>query len=111
MQRTNQNRIKLLITLVLFILAAISALTASLADARGFNDPGASSRSVTMRPGVDLASGDPDDGQGVKVPNTSNGTKRMVQGRSEAGWDRRGPIDWGYWAGRIWATLYLKAAR
>jgi len=109
-QRTNRNRIKLLVTLVLFILAATSAWMTSQADARGHSSPGASSHVSTTRPGADLASGDPDAGQGIKPPPIPDANQlRQIRGNEDSG--RGGLVDWVRWTGRIWATLYLKAAR
>jgi hypothetical protein len=109
-QRTNRHRIKLLIALVLFILAATSAWMTSQADARGLSSPGASSHLSATRPGVDLAAGDPDDDQGVAPPPppATKELRGMAGSRSPA---PRGFVDWFRWTGRIWATLYLRAAR
>jgi len=109
-QRTNRNRIKLLVTLVLFVLAATSAWMTSQADARGHLSPGASSHVSATRPGADLASGDPDAGQGHAPPTLPSPNRlRQVRGSEDSG--RGGLVDWVRWTGRIWATLYLKAAR
>jgi hypothetical protein len=109
-QRTNRSRIKLLVILVLFVLAATSAWMTSQADARGHSSPGASSHLKATRPGADLASGDPDAGQGI-VPKPTPGTNQMRQLRGSGDWGRGGLVDWVRWTGRIWATLYLRAAR
>jgi hypothetical protein len=105
-QRTNRNRIKLLVTLVLFMLAVTSAWLTSQADARGLNSPGASNLVVATRPGAGLACGDPDAGQGV-TPAPAPALKQLR-------WLPRGPkvagtplLDWVRWTGRIWATLNL----
>lgn len=110
MQRTNRSRIKLLVTLVLFILAATSAWMTSQADARGLSGPGASSHVSASRPSVDLASGDPDDDQGVAPPPPPT-TKDLRGTAASGGSAPRGIVDWVRWTGRIWATLYLRAAR
>jgi hypothetical protein len=106
----NRNRIKLLVTLVLFILAATSAWMTSQADARGLTGPGASSHLSASRPGVDLAAGDPDDDQGIAPqppPNTKSIRGMAVGGSREP----RAFVEWIRWTGRIWATLYLRATR
>lgn len=110
MRRTNRNRIKLLVTLVLFILAATSTWMTSQADARGQRSPGASSHFSAMRPGAGLAAGDPDDGQGVAPPPPPT-TKQLRQIGGGASSGRDILLDWVRWTGRIWATLYLKASR
>jgi len=102
-------RIKLLITLVLFTLAVASAWTTSPADARGAVSPGASNHLSATKPGAVLASGDPDAGQGiVPPPPPSLKQARRLRGQGIV----RGPafIEWVQWTGRIWATLYLRAA-
>lgn len=110
MQRTNRNRIKLLVTLVLFVLAATAAGITSQADARGHSSPGASTHVSATRPGADLASGDPDAGQGITPPPLPSSTQcRQIRGSEGLG--RGGLVDWVRWTGRIWATLFLKAAR
>ena len=108
MQRVNRNRIKLLVTLVLFTLAVTSAWPSSQADARGLKSPSASSHFVTTRPGASLASGDPDAGQNCTPPPPPT-TKQ--QSWLPVGWEARGTtlIDWARWTGRIWATLNLRA--
>ena len=111
MQRTNRSRIKLLVTLVLFILAASSAWMTSQADARGHSGPGASSHLSATRPGADLAAGDPDAPDGGVAPPPPPSMKRMGQLRGSGDSGRDGLMAWVRWTGRIWATLYLKAAR
>jgi hypothetical protein len=108
-QRTNRIRIKLLVTLVLFILAATSVWMTSQADARGHYGPGASSHISATRPGAGLAAGDPDAGQGVAPPPPPSLKQMGLRGDVESG--RGVLVDWVQWTGRIWATLYLKAAR
>lgn len=106
----NRHRIKLLITLVLFVLAATSAWMTSQAEARGLKGPGASSQQIAMRPGAGLAAGDPDAGQGVAPPPPPSMKQlRGMRGSGES--VRLGPVDWVRWTGRIWATLNLRAAR
>jgi hypothetical protein len=109
-QRTNRSRIKLLVTLVLFILAATSAWMTSQADARGHSGPGASSHLSATRPGADLAAGDPDAGSGVAPPPPPS-LKQMRQTCASEDSGRGGLVGWVQWTGRIWATLYLKAWR
>ncbi|MGH7730717.1 MAG: hypothetical protein ACRENJ_05630 [Candidatus Eiseniibacteriota bacterium] len=103
----NRNRIKLLVTLVLFILAATGAGMLSQADARGHSGPGASSHLNATRPGADLAAGEPDAGSGVAPPPPP--TMKQLCASADRG--RGGLVEWARWTGRIWATLYLKAAR
>ena len=102
------NRIKLLVTLVLFTLAVTSIWMTSRADARGLPSPGASKFLSATRPDAAPASGDPDAGSGV-APPPPPGMKQLRQlpgsGMAPA------LSDWVQWAGRIWATLYLRAAR
>ena len=106
----NRNRIKLLVTLVLFILVATSAWMTSQADARGNSSPGASSHFVATRPGAGLAAGDPDGGSGITPPPPpSLRQSRQVDGGEGLG--RVSPGEWIRWTGRIWATLYLKSLR
>ena len=106
----NRNRIKLLVTLVLFILAATSAWMTSQADARGHSSPGASSHLSATRPGAGLAAGDPDAGSGVAPPPPPSVKQlRQIEGSEDSG--RGGLVGWVRWTGRIWATLYLKALR
>ena len=101
----NPNRIKLLVTLVLFTLAATCTWFASQADARGLSSPGTSSHLVATRPGPGLVSGDPDDGQGVAPPPPlTPKTAVMEPGRGTL-------ANWVRWTGRIWATLYLRSPR
>ena len=109
MQRTNRNRIKLLVTLVLFVLAATAAGITSQADARGHSSPGASSHVSATRPGAGIASGDPDAGQGITPPPLPTNHLRRIRGSEDSG--RGGLFGWVRLTGRIWATLYLKAAR
>ena len=106
----NRHRIKLLVTLVLFVLAATSAWMTSQADARGLQSPGASSHLSAMRPGAGLASGDPDAGQGVTPPPPPSLKQlRGMPWMGDAG--HAGLVDWALWTGRIWATLNLRASR
>ncbi len=104
-----QNRIKLLVTLVLFMLAVASACAASQADARGLPGPGASSFLSAAQPGAAPASGDPDVGQGIAPPPPQPMRRLLQQPGSGVA---RGPgfSDWVRWTGRIWATLFLRAA-
>ena len=106
MQRMNRNRIKLLVTLVLFSLVATSTWTTSQADARGHKSPGASSDFSVTRPGAASVAGDPDSGSGVTPPvPPSLKQTRQVDGGEDSG--RNSPAGWIRWTGRIWA-LYLK---
>ena len=106
----NRHRIKLLITLVLFVLAATSAWMTSQAEARGPSGPGASSHQIAMRPGAGIAAGDPDAGQGVAPPPPPS--MKQLRGLPGSG-DSLRPwrVDWIQWTGRIWATLNLRTAR
>lgn len=108
MQRTNRNRTKLLVTLVLFTLAVTSFWPASHADARGLSSPGAQSVSVATRPGAGLACGDPDGSQGGAAPPPTPNTKSakwLPVGQKVVGT----PLSvWIQWTGRIWATLGLR---
>ena len=108
MQRMNPNRIKLLVTLVLFVLAATSSWMTSQADARGLWRPDASSHSVATRPDVDLASGDPDAGQGVLPPPPVVSPTKMTE---SGAWSGLRPSEWVRWTSRIWKTLFPRAAR
>jgi len=108
-QRKDPNRIKLLVTLVLFMLAVTSAWWTSQADARGLSSPGASSHLSATRPGAGLASGDPDAGQGVAPPPPPTMKQlRSLQGGPKAGGTPL--LDWVRWTGRIWATLNMRTA-
>jgi hypothetical protein len=98
----NRNRIKLLITLVLFTVVMAATWTATQADARGLS-PGASASLSVAKPGATVASGDPDAGQGYQAPGQLLKRIQRVPGGLTA-------ADWVLWAGRIWATLYLRAA-
>ena len=106
----NPNRIKLLVTLVLFMLAVTSAWMPSQADAWGLSSLGASGHLVATRPGVGLASGDPDAGQGA-APPPPPGMKQLRH--LLGGGVGSGPAlgEWVQWTGRIWATMFLKAAQ
>jgi hypothetical protein len=106
----NRIRIKLLVALVLFILAATSVWMTSQADARGQSSPSASSHFVATRPGAGLAAGDPDAGSGVAPPPPPC-VKQLRQLRSSEELGRGGLAGWVQWTGRIWATLYQKALR
>jgi hypothetical protein len=102
----SRHRIELLIALVLFTVVSAAVWTSSQADARGFVGPGASSHLSATRPGASPTSGDPDIGQGLtpqppKAPNKSSGGGN-ANGHGFGGWS--------HWAGRIWATLYMRAA-
>ena len=111
-QRKNRNRIKLLVTLVLFTLVVTSTWSTSQAAARGAGSPGTSSHSLATRPGAGLACGDPDAGQNVAPPPTPS-TKDAVVEIPVGGW-RAGSTalkDWARWTSRIWATLMMRAAR
>ena len=111
MQRMNLNGIKLLVTLVLFVLAATSTWMTSQADARGQQSPGASSHFSAMRPGAGILAGEPDATGGGIAPPPPPTTKQMTQQRAEGGMGRGDLAGWLRWTGRIWATLYLKASR
>lgn len=98
----NRHRIKLLVTLVLFTVVLAAAWTATKADARGLS-PGASTAFSIAKPGATVTSGDPDAGQGYQPPGqTLKRIQRVPGGGTTA--------DWVRWAGRIWVTLYLRAA-
>lgn len=105
----NRHHIKLLVTLVLFVLAATSVWMTSQADARGLDSPGASSHLSAMRPGASLAAGDPDAGQGVAPPPPPSLKQRHGMGSGDSG--RTVLVDWVRWTGRIWATLNLRTLR
>jgi hypothetical protein len=107
-QRTNRNRIKLLVTLVLFMLGVTGAWLTSQADARGLSSPGASSHLAATRPGASLACGDPDAGQGV-APQPTPSTKQLSQLPSGPQAGGVPLLEWVRWTGRIWATLNLRA--
>jgi hypothetical protein len=107
-QGTNRNRIKLLVTLVLFTMAVTSTWWASHADARGLSSPGTSGVSIATRPGASLACGDPDGSQhGVEPPPppTTKQAKWLPGGPKAGGMPLNG---WIQWTGRIWATLRLR---
>ena len=106
----NRIRIKLLVTLVLFILAATSTWMTSQADARGQQAPGASSHFSVTRPGAGIAAGEPDAGSGIAPPPPPT-MKQLRQQRTDGGGSRGDLAGWFRWTGRIWATLYLKASR
>jgi len=109
-QRKNRHGIQLLVTLVLFVLAATGAWMTSKADAHGLSGPDTSTAMTATRSGVDLVSGDPDAGQGVEPARAPT----MKQNRGAMGprdWARATLGDWIGWAGRIWATLYLRLLR
>jgi hypothetical protein len=109
----NRQSIKLLVTLVLLILAATSVWMTSQADARGLSSPGASNHLSATRPGVDIAAGEPDAGSGGGIAPTPPPANQKKL--SDLGWMggrvRAGLADWINWTSRIWATLYLRAAR
>lgn len=96
----NRHRIKLLITLVLFTVAVAAVWTPPQAAARGIG---------TMRPDATMTSGDPDIGQGIAPPPPSTKGMRLQPGSGIAKGRTFGA--WALWTGRIWATLYLRAAR
>lgn len=109
MQRVICHRIKLLITLVLFTVALAAVWTTNQADARGLSGPGASSVLGVSKPGATTAAGDPDAGAGVSPPPPPTVKQnRLLPGRGNAGW--MALTEWIRWAGRIWATIYLRAA-
>jgi len=106
----NRSRIKLLVTLVLFMLAVTSAWSTSQANARGLSSSGASNHLVATPPGAGLASGDPDSGQGV-APLPSPSVKQLCwlpSGRKASGMPL---LEWARWTGRIWASLNLRTAQ
>lgn len=105
----NRNRIKLLVTLVLFTLVATSTWMTSQADARGQKSPGASSHFVT-HPGGAGVLGDPDSGTGITPPPPPSLKQARQVGAGE-GLGRTSPAEWIRWTGRIWATLYQKTLR
>jgi len=101
------HRIKLLITLVLFMVAVAATWTSSQVDARELSGSGTSGYLSVARPGATLASGDPDIGQGVAPPSPS--LKQLNQPVVGEGSAKSRPLsEWVRWAGRIWATLYLR---
>ena len=102
----NPKSIKLLITLVLFILAATSAWMTSVADARGLASPGASRGLASASPGDGQVSGDPDSPQVSPTPPPT--PMKVPVARAAAS---PGRYDWVAWTGRIWATLFARAAR
>jgi hypothetical protein len=107
-QRTNRNRIKLLVTLVLLTLVVTSTWWAPHADARGLSSSGTSAVSITARPGAGLACGDPDGSQTGVTPPPPPTTKqaKWLPGGTKAGGM---PLNvWIQWTGRIWATLGLR---
>ena len=107
MQRTNRHRIKLLVTLVLFMLAVTGTWLTSQADARGLSSPGASSHLSATRPGAGLACGDPDTGQNVSPPPPPTTKQvRTLPGGVKA--ESTSLLEWIRWTGRIWATLNLR---
>lgn len=103
----NPKSIKLLITLVLFILAATSAWMTSVADARGLSSPGASQGLAAASPGGGQVSGDPDSPQTSPTQPPPNPLK--LSDNKRAGAPARG--EWVAWTSRIWATLFLRTAR
>jgi hypothetical protein len=104
----NRRRIKLLIALVLFTVALAAVWTSSQADARGLPSLGASSSLSAAKPGATVASGDPDIGQGcVPRPPSLKQSRQLPGGGNANGWTFGG---WVRWIGRIWTTLYLRAA-
>jgi hypothetical protein len=105
----NRHRIKLLITLVLFTVALAAVWTSSQAGARGLSGPGASSVLSANSPGATPAAGDPDIGQGIAPPPPTMKHMRRHPGSGTA----KGQTlsEWVRWTGRIWVTLYLRAAR
>ncbi len=107
----NRLNIKLLVALVLLILAATSAVMTSQADARGLSGPGASNHLSATRPGADIAAGEPDAGTGGIAPPPPINHKKLRELRESRGWAGAGLADWVNWTGRIWATLYQRAAR
>ena len=111
MHRTKHHRIKLLITLVLFTVAVAAVWMSTQADARGLMGPGASSVQSSARPGAQIASGEPDAGQGYTAPPPPPPQLKQSRWLPGNGDSRASTIiDWFRWAGRIWATLYLRAA-
>jgi hypothetical protein len=102
-----QTRIKLLMSLVLFALVAVSVWTASPAHARGA--AALSSPSTASPPSnPDVICGDPDSGQGnvPKPPPTPMKHRKTVAGEGTGIWS-----EWAQWTSRIWATLISRAAR
>jgi hypothetical protein len=103
----NRSRIKLLVTLVLpaVVLAIVGSTT--LCDARARTSATAYTSVGISNSTVVNASGDPDLPQIDKPPATTKQSSRIVLGRG----GRLSPAVIGLgWTGRIWATLYLKAA-
>lgn len=110
MQRTKRDRIKLLITLVLFSLVVASAWVTSPAAAGGALGPAAPREVGATKPGATIASGEPDAGQGTLPPPPTVKLKalRQIPGREGA---YLGPFEWVRWTSRIWATLNPRAAK
>lgn len=102
-----QTRIKLLMSLVLFALVAVSAWTVSPAHARGASAPSVLS-AVPAQPGPEAVCGDPDAGQGhvPKPPPTPMKYRKTVAGDPTGIWS-----EWAQRTSRIWATLTSRAAR
>jgi hypothetical protein len=105
-----RDRIKLLITLVLFTVVLAAVWSSSRVEARALSGRGASSNLGTMRPGVAPASGDPDIGQGVVGP-PAPGVKSLRESPGSGIAKGQTFGEWVLWTGRIWATLYLRAVR
>ena len=105
----NCHRIKLLITLVLFMVTVAAVWPSSQAEARGSKAPGASDLSSATRPYVAPLAGDPDIGQGgiAPPPPSLKHLKDVGDGNGKS----ESLNEWVRWAGRIWATLYLGAWR
>jgi hypothetical protein len=103
-----QTRIKLLMSLVLFALVAISVWSAAPAQASGAKALAMSS-AVSPPSTPDLVCGDPDAGQGAipkPPPSPMKSHRTVVVGEGTGTWS-----GWVQWASRIWATLNLRAAR
>lgn len=104
----NCHRIKLLITLVLFMVT-LAAVWSSQADARGLKGRDASSHLSITRPGTTPVAGDPDIGQGGIAPPPPS--LKRLQHVGEGSAKSESLNEWVRWAGRIWATLYPRAWR
>ncbi len=105
----NCQRIKLLITLGLFVVTVAAVWPSSQADARGLHARGGSSQLSATRPSVAPLTGDPDIGQGgIAAPPPS---LKHLHGVGDGNQKSESLNEWVLWAGRIWATLYLRAWR
>ena len=103
-QSMASHRIKLLITLVLFMVAVAAIWTPTQSEARSLSSPTVLSAVI---PDATPAAGDPDIGQGAAPPPAPT-LKRANQSVGDGNGKYRALSEWVLWAGRIWATLYLR---